>query len=795
MPDTNEPKKAKKVFKLKMKDSLKPAGASDTPETAAQEAAPQQPQAQQPRPQTFTPKPRPAGQQSYNRPGGGRPNQQSSSRPGGQRSQQQQSSRPGGRPPFRSGQQSSSQTSTDSAQKDAASRTKRRTVHTQKPNEFIVKERSKSKNEEIVLSKMQSNLRNKQKRGEAVIPDEIEIGEVIKVADLAKRMNLKSGELIQKLMELGVMATINDNIDSDTAQIVCSEFSCKVVVKSIREQVEIKEEEDDPALLEPRPPIVTIMGHVDHGKTKLLDAIRNSNVAEHESGGITQHIGAYKVSTKQGEITFLDTPGHEAFTAMRARGAEVTDIVVLVVSAADGVMPQTLEALSHAQAAKVPIVVAVNKVDLPEANVERVKQQLAEQNLLPEEWGGQTQFIPVSALKKQGIDKLLEAILVQAEIMELKANPKKHAAGYVIESKMDIGKGALATVVVKNGCISVGDNFVVGTSMGKVRAMFDDKGTRVKKALPSDAVEIMGFNEVPEAGDRFFIVDSEEYAKDVASKRLELKKLEDSKTIKRLQMENAMQKLSLPAMKEFKVIVKADVQGSVEAIKHSLDKMVNNEIKVTILHAGVGTVVESDVLLASTSAMTSDVGVAILAFRVRVDSIAKDKSESEGIQIRRFSIIYELLDYVTSVIEGMLAPEVTETVIGAAEVKEVFKISGVGKIAGCMVTEGFIRKAENVRLFREDAQIWDGKISALKRFQDDVSEVQQGFECGISLKGYENMKKGDIIECYTSTSKERKFVPNDGSAAQPAEKTPELSPEPDTPADKSKKTRKKSGDK
>jgi len=633
-------------------------------------------------------------------------------------------------------------------------RGKHRANFVDKPKKAIdIKEKTKNREEEILLSKMEDTLLKKAKKGEAVIPPEIEIGEFIKISDLAKKMNLKAGEIIQKLLTLGLQATINDTIDSDTASIVASEFNCKVVVRSLKEEVELKEEPDNEEHLKPRPPVVTIMGHVDHGKTKLLDAIRNSSIVEHETGGITQHIGAYRVRTEKGELTFIDTPGHEAFTAMRARGANVTDIVVLVVSAVEGVMPQTIEALNHAKSAGVPIIVAVNKIDLPDASVDRVKQQLSEYGVLCEEWGGDSIFVNVSALKKIGIQELLDAIVLQAEMMELKADPVKRGFGYVIESKMDIGRGAVATVIVKSGCIKIGDNFVVGTTMGKVRGMFDENGNKVDVALPSYPVEIMGFDEVPNAGDKFFVVESEEVAKNISVKRLELKRIEETASIKKIQMQNAMEAISSKDIKELKVIIKGDVQGSVEAIKSALMKIEYPDTKVTIIHSGVGAVLESDVMLASATANTAETGVLILAFRVRVDTIAKEKAESEGITIKRFAIIYELLDYIDGIMKGMQKPEVIERIIGNAEVKEVFKIKDVGKIAGCIVKEGIIRKSEKVRVYRDGKQIWEGKIKDLKRFKEDVGEVQEGFECGISFVNYENIKKGDIIECFTSEIK------------------------------------------
>ncbi len=616
-----------------------------------------------------------------------------------------------------------------------------------------IKEKYKNKEEEILLSKMEDTIKKKQKKGEAAVPESIEIQEVLTVGELAKKMNLKASEVIQKLLELGITATINDTIDSDAATLVASEYNCKVIVKSLKDEVEIKEEPDNPEDLKPRSPVVTIMGHVDHGKTKLLDAIRNSSIAEHETGGITQHIGAYRVKTKNGEITFIDTPGHEAFTSLRARGANVTDIVILVVSAVEGVMPQTIEALNHAKAANVPIIVAVNKIDLPDASPDRCKQQLAEHGLLCEEWGGDTMFVNVSALKKQGINELLEAVLLQAELMELKANPDKKGWGYVIEAKMDVGRGPVATIIVKNGSIKVGDYFVVGTTMGKVRGMFDEYGGKINKALPSYPVEIMGFEVVPTAGEKFHVVENEDIAKNIAQKRLELKKIEEIKQIKKAQLENAEFAMSGEKIEEIKLIIKGDVQGSIEAIKTSLEKLNKENIKITILHSAVGAVLESDVMLASANSNVLKSKAMILAFRVRVDSIAKEKAEAEGVEIKRFNIIYELIDYVESIIKGMQKVEYVEQVIGTAEIKEIFKIKDVGKVAGCIVTRGYIRKSDNVRIFREGLQVWDGKILSLKRFTEDTNEVQEGFDCGISFVNYENFKKGDIIECYTKQEK------------------------------------------
>ncbi len=610
--------------------------------------------------------------------------------------------------------------------------------------------------EDIALSKMQ--LAGKKKKGEAVIPEQIEIGPIVKLSDLAHKMNLKSAELISTLFKLGQQATINDDLDSDTAILLADEFNCRVIVKDEQEEVQIKLEEDDPKDLSPRPPIVTIMGHVDHGKTKLLDTIRKTNVISHESGGITQHIGAYSVKVPQGNtITFLDTPGHAAFTSMRARGAQITDIVILVVSAEEGPKPQTLEALSHARAANVPILVAVNKIDLPNANPEKIKQMLSEYGLLAEEWGGDTMYLPVSAMTGQGVPELLDAVLLQAEVMELKANPNRLGTGFVVESKMDIGRGAIATVIVKNGTAKIGDSYVSGTTFGKIRALFDDRGGKKDLAGPSMPVEIMGFDALPEAGDDFHIMETEDEARSLANRRAILKRNEDIVRQKKSSMKNAMERLQNPNLKEYKVVIKADVNGSLEAILYALSKLKNTEVRVTVVHSGIGTVSENDIMLAQTLADSSADQAAILAFRVRVDSIAKSRAENADIPVRRFNVIYDLVEHVHSIIEGMLDPEVSETKIGEAEIKEVIKITNVGKVAGSMVTEGFLRKGNTVRIFREGVQIWSGTFNSLRRFKDEVSEVQTGFECGVTLTNYEDFKVGDIIETYQVETSSRKL--------------------------------------
>ncbi|MGL5956884.1 MAG: translation initiation factor IF-2 [Brevinema sp.] len=610
--------------------------------------------------------------------------------------------------------------------------------------------------EDIALSKLQ--LAGKKKTGEAVVPEQIEIGPIVKLSDLAHKMNLKSAELISTLFKLGQQATINDDLDSDTAILLAEEFNCRVVVKDEQEEVQIKLEEDKIEDLSHRPPIVTIMGHVDHGKTKLLDTIRKTNVIAHESGGITQHIGAYSVKVPQGDvITFLDTPGHAAFTSMRARGAQITDIVILVVSAEEGPKPQTLEALSHARAAKVPIIVAINKIDLPNANPEKIKQMLSEYGLLAEDWGGDTMYLPVSAFTGEGIPELLDAILLQAEVMELKANPNRLGTGFIVESKMDVGRGAIATVIIKNGTVKIGDSYVAGTTFGKIRALFNDHGGKENSAGPSIPIEIMGFDSLPEAGDDFHVLTSEDEARSLANRRAILRRNEDIIRQKKSSMKTAIEKIKNPNLKEYKVVIKADVNGSLEAILYALSKLKNTEVRVTVVHSGIGTVSENDIMLAQTLADSSASETAVLAFRVRVDSIAKARAENVGIAIRRYNVIYDLVEHVHSIIEGMLDPEVSETKIGEAEIKEVIKITNVGKVAGSLITEGFLRKNNTVRIFREGVQIFSGDFKSIRRFKDEVTEVQVGFECGITFINYDDFKVGDIIETYQVETSNRKL--------------------------------------
>ena len=602
----------------------------------------------------------------------------------------------------------------------------------------------REKDKEGDISKITSAIKKKKReKSQPVVPKSIEIPDSITVGDLAKKLQVKASEVIVKLMNMGVMATINDVIDSDTASLVAYEFGAEVKVVSIYDEVKVEDtEEDRPEDMKPRPPIVTIMGHVDHGKTKLLDAIRESNIAEKETGGITQHIGAYKVRVNKGEIVFLDTPGHEAFTSLRARGAMVTDIVVLVVAADDGVMPQTVEAINHAREANVPIIVAINKIDLPNANPDKVKNELTKYELIPEEWGGDTLFVEISAKRKINIDKLLDAILLQAEILELKANPNRKAECVVIESRLDPGRGPVATVIVQRGTLRVGDPFVVGVESGKVRAMFDDSGHKVKEALPSDPVEILGFEEVPEAGEKLQVVSSEKYAKEIASKRRALKKMEALKSMKKVTLDDINKMIQEGSLKELKIVLKADTQGSIEAITNSINKMSFKNIRISIIHSGIGSIKESDVLLASAS------NAIIIGFRVRPTQKAKELIEREKVDMRIYSIIYQIEDDIKKAIEGLLEPTEEEKLVGTAEVKQVFRISKVGVVAGCYVKSGKVIVKAIAKLVRDGTEIYKGRIESLRRFKEDVKEVKEGYECGIKLEGYSDIKENDMIECY-----------------------------------------------
>jgi translation initiation factor IF-2 len=604
------------------------------------------------------------------------------------------------------------------------------------------KDRRQEEDEDVKLEKLLAHKKKTEHVVLSPVPKEIEILETITVGDLARKMNLKASELITKLFSLGVMARINDTIDAETATLVAAEYECNTKVISLYEQTVIEDKEDNPVDLADRPPVVTIMGHVDHGKTKLLDAIRDSNVVDTESGGITQHIGAYKVNFKDKQIVFLDTPGHEAFTMMRARGAKVTDIVVLVVAADDGVMPQTIEAISHAKEANVPLVVAINKIDVHGANVDKVRNELAERGIVPEEWGGDTLEVEVSALKKMGIDKLLEAILLQSEMLELKANPNREAHGTIIESKVDTGRGIVATVLIEKGSLKLQDPFVAGIFPGRVRAMFDEKGNSVKKAGPSDPVEVIGFSDLPDAGDPFQVTENEKYAKQIGQKRQELRKLEESRNVKKVTLENLYEQIKEGEIQELKVIIKADVQGSVEALKDSLEKLSTSQVRLNCIHEGVGAINETDIALASAS------NAIMIGFRVRPNAKAAELAKKEKVDIRRYGIIYDVIEDVRAAMEGLLAPELREEIVGNAEVRKVFKVSRIGAIAGSYVNSGRIARGDNARVIRDGVEIYTGKIEGLKRFKDDAKEVASGFECGIKIENYDDLKNGDVIETF-----------------------------------------------
>ena len=583
------------------------------------------------------------------------------------------------------------------------------------------------------------------------VPKSIDIMEVISVSELAKKMNLKASDLIQKLMSMGQMVTINQQIDADTATILAAEFGADVKIVSLYDETVIETESDENAVMLPRPPVVTVMGHVDHGKTKLLDAIRKADVVSGEFGGITQHIGAYMVETPHGGITFLDTPGHEAFTRMRARGAQITDIVVLVVAADDGVMPQTIEAINHAKDADVPIIVAVNKVDKPEANPDRVKSQLSDLGLMPEDWGGQTMFVELSALQKTGIDKLIDAILLQAEILDLKANFQHSAEGKILESKVDHGRGIVATVMIERGTIAVGDSFVAGIWPGKVRAIFNDKGERIAKATPSMPVEVLGFEGIPNAGDPLQAVTDERAAREYSSKRQELKRFEDAKTFKKITMDNLHDMISDGAIQELKVIIKADVQGSAEALKSSLEKLSTKEIRLHVILALPGPVNEGDIDLAIAS------NAIVISFNVRPLPKAKTLAEQEKVDIRKYNVIYKAVDEIKLAMEGMLTPDTKEEVIGSVEVRNTFKVPKIGTIAGCYVQSGAVKRSCTLNLIRDQVVIHSGKIASLKRFKDDVREVAAGYECGIGLEGFDDVRVGDMFEVIETVQVARKL--------------------------------------
>ena len=619
----------------------------------------------------------------------------------------------------------------------------------------VLKEMSTNLNSERLEKQNRKNYKNKKgkknkisqvkdKREFAEVHHHVVMDQIISVQELSHQLGKKATEVILKLMSLGIMATINQEVDADTATLIAEEFGATIEVRATKEEnllneLELPDKEED---LRNRPAVVTIMGHVDHGKTSLLDCIRKTAITKTEAGGITQQIGAYQVSVNREKITFLDTPGHEAFTAMRARGAQVTDIAILVVAADDGVMPQTIEAIDHAKAAEVPIIVAINKIDKPDANPDIIKKELNQYGLVSEEWGGDTIMVPVSAKQGTGINELLEMILLVAEISELKANPNRSAKGKVIEAKLDKSRGATATLLVQNGTLKLGDFIIAGTTQGKIRAMFDYYGKTIKLALPSTPVEILGLNDVPESGDDFIVANNEKLAKQVAEQRQQEK---HQKEISRstLTLEDLFSHINEGEVKELNIVLKADTQGAIEAMKKSLEALGTDEVKVKIIRTAVGGIRETDVTLASAS------NAIIIGFNVRPDNNAKKEADKEGIEIKTYRIIYEAIDDVKAALSGLLSPDIKEKELGSAEVRNVIKVPKIGNIAGCYVLDGKIIRNSSVRVLRDGIVIYDGTIQSLKRFKEDVKEVASGYECGISLEKFNDFKENDIFEVYT----------------------------------------------
>ncbi|MGH7393155.1 MAG: translation initiation factor IF-2, partial [Candidatus Rokuibacteriota bacterium] len=571
----------------------------------------------------------------------------------------------------------------------------------------------------------------------------IRVPESVTVAELAEKMRKKSGEVIKGLIELGVMRMVNDLLDPTEAKLAADKFGFDLEFRSFEGEVIDEEEGAEAGSLQLRPPVVTVMGHVDHGKTSLLDAIRKSKVAEKEFGGITQHIGAYQVVTSHGKVTFLDTPGHEAFTAMRARGAQATDIVILVVAADDGVMPQTVEAINHARAANVPIIVAVNKIDKPEADPDRVKRELSNQGLVPEEWGGPTIFVPTSAKKLTGVDHLLEMTALQAEVLELKANPARAAKGVIIESRLDRGRGPVATALVQAGTLKEGDAVVVGAHSGRIRALIDPAGKKVKTAGPSDPVEILGLSGVPSAGDLMVAVSDERKARQIAAMRVERDKSKIKATT-RITLEGLHRQIESGEVKELRLVLKADVQGSAEALTESLERLSTDEVKLKVIHSSVGAITESDVMLASAS------NAIVLGFNVKPDTKAAQQAQANGVDVRTYNVIYEALNDVRAALAGMLAPEIRETLLGRAQVRQIFVISKLGPICGSYVQEGKIVRGARARVKRGDTLVGEGTVTSLKRFKDDVREVLAGLECGIGVEAVKAIQPGDLVEVFTT---------------------------------------------
>jgi translation initiation factor IF-2 len=640
-----------------------------------------------------------------------------------------------------------------------AGRHKKRVVKKQDVLEFREKELRSGR----IPRKKRALPGKEQRKTEITVPRAskrvIKISEVITVGDLARDMGVKAGEVIKKLMGLGMMATINQVLDADTATLIASEFDHQVENVAFDAdsalEVEHQVEEQETALM-PRSPVVTIMGHVDHGKTSLLDAIRRTNVTAQEHGGITQHIGAYHVQVDGRSVTFLDTPGHEAFTAMRARGAQVTDIVVLVVAADDGVMPQTVEAINHARAAEVPIIVAINKIDKPDANLERVKRGLSEYGLVSEDWGGDTVFAPVSAKTQEGIPNLLEMLLLQADILELKANPNKLARGTIVEAKLDRGRGPVATVLVQEGTLHVGDAFVCGVFYGKVRAMVDDQGHKVEAAPPSFPVEILGLQGVPQAGDSFVAVTDEAKARQVAEYRQSKQRETELVKSSKVSLEELYDQIKAGDVRELRVVLKADVQGSVEALTEALGRLSSDEVKLHVIHGSVGGITESDILLAAAS------NAIVIGFNVRPESKGAALAAKEGVDVRLYTIIYEAVADVRAAMEGLLEPTFREQILGRIEIRQIFNISGAGTIAGCYVAEGKVQRGSLVRLLRDQVVVHEGKLGSLKRFKDDVREVAAGYECGLAVEGFQDIKQGDVVEAYEKIPVIRRIAPSAG---------------------------------
>jgi len=614
------------------------------------------------------------------------------------------------------------------------------------------------------MASISSDSRSRGKRGRSrhssgrLMVDELpvlRVSEFISVSELANQMDIPPAALIQKCMGMGLMVTINQSLDMDTIVLLADEFGYEVEligeygedILRARDEEAIKEEN-----ITSRPPVVTVMGHVDHGKTTLLDFIRKTNVVSGESGGITQHIGAYSVTLPDGQrITFIDTPGHEAFTAMRARGAKVTDIVILIVAADDSVMPQTVEAINHAKEAGVPIVIAINKIDLPDADIEKIKGDLARHNILVEDWGGNYQCQEISAKKGINIDKLLEKVLLEAEMLELKADPTKKASGVVIDSHLDKGRGPVATILVQSGTLRVGDSFITGMITGRVRAMLDEHGNRIESAGPSIPVQIFGMDGVPKAGDSFYVVESEVEARNIAQHRRIMKRDQASRRVKRVTLDDVYEKIKDGLIKELKLIIKADVDGSMEALSDALSKISNEEVRVNVIHQGVGGITENDVLLAAAS------NAIIIGFHVRPSPAARSLAEIENVEIKLYKVIYEAIEDVEKALTGMLSPKITEKIVGIAEIRDVFRIPRVGNVAGCYVTSGHIKRNANIKLIRDNVEIYDGKIASLRRFKEDVNEVSQGYECGLSIDGYDDIKVGDTIEAVELQEEARKL--------------------------------------